>query len=99
MLATGANGDPITDPDPDAVEGIAVIATDSGNGFWQFSIDGGQTWADFAPSPFPVSLNLGGDEGFEYQMEITEFCPSVGELVGYKVIYEGQEIVVGDCPP
>jgi hypothetical protein len=44
-------------------------------------------------------MNLGGDEGFEYQMEITEFCPSVGQLVGYKVIYEGQEIVVGDCPP
>ena len=34
----------------------------------------------------------------EYQMVITKFCPSVGQLTGYRVAYNGQEEVYGICP-
>ncbi|HBJ36065.1 MAG TPA: hypothetical protein DDZ51_15225, partial [Planctomycetaceae bacterium] len=36
---------PISDPDgPASLQGIAITATDSGNGTWQYSIDGGSNW-------------------------------------------------------
>jgi len=44
LLATGAGGNPITDPDASAVEGIAITAADNSNGTWQFSLDSGTTW-------------------------------------------------------
>jgi len=37
----------ITDTDPGAVGGIAVVGVSSGNGKWQYSINGGTTWKDF----------------------------------------------------
>ncbi|MGE0434235.1 MAG: cadherin-like domain-containing protein, partial [Planctomycetota bacterium] len=40
-------GDPITDVDPDAQEGIAVVGVDDTNGTWQFSLDGGSSWTAF----------------------------------------------------
>jgi len=36
MLATGANGDPITDSDLGAVDGIAVVWADNANGVRRF---------------------------------------------------------------
>jgi len=36
--------------------------------------------------------------GYQHQMQITQFCPSVGTLTGYKVDYNGQEVTVGTCP-
>lgn len=36
--------------------------------------------------------------GYVYQLEITQFCPTIGNLVGYKVIYEGNELSFGNCP-
>jgi hypothetical protein len=41
--------------------------------------------------------------GYQYQMEITQFCPRIGQLTGYKVKvysppYNGQEVTVGICP-
>ncbi len=40
---------PISDPDANSLEGIAVIGVDAGNGSWQFSIDAGTTWLEFGP--------------------------------------------------
>jgi hypothetical protein len=48
ILASGSNASLISDPDPDAQPGIAVIAVDEANGLWQYSTDGGGTWTDFA---------------------------------------------------
>ncbi len=46
MLATGANGDPITDVDNGALDGIAIIATTGLNAAgWQFSMDGGASYS------------------------------------------------------
>ena len=47
VIASGAGGDPITDPDPGAVEGIAVIGVDDANGAWQYSTNGGGSWTNF----------------------------------------------------
>nr|WP_161501651.1 DUF4347 domain-containing protein [Rhodopirellula sp. SM50] len=45
-IIASAGGDRITDVNFGPVEGIAVTATDNGNGAWQYSIDGGSTWSD-----------------------------------------------------
>ena len=34
----------VTDVDSGALQGIAITATDAGNGTWQYSTDGGTTW-------------------------------------------------------
>ncbi|HMP71799.1 MAG TPA: FG-GAP-like repeat-containing protein [Kiritimatiellia bacterium] len=47
ILATGAGGDPIFDPDPGAVDGIAVFEPDNNGGAWEYSINGGVTWTGF----------------------------------------------------
>ncbi|MGH1361900.1 MAG: DUF4347 domain-containing protein, partial [Burkholderiaceae bacterium] len=38
-------GDPITDPDAGAVEGIAITARNNGRGIWEYSTDGGAGWS------------------------------------------------------
>ncbi|MDM8523903.1 Ig-like domain-containing protein [Desulfococcaceae bacterium HSG8] len=47
IIASGAADDPITDPDTDAEEGIAVIMTDSSNGIWQHDHDRDGIFTDF----------------------------------------------------
>ncbi len=44
-IIASAGGDPITDPDPDAEEGIAVTGVNDSNGRWQYTT--GTTWLDF----------------------------------------------------
>ncbi|MBD2682122.1 MULTISPECIES: DUF4347 domain-containing protein [Nostoc] len=56
ILAIGAGGDPITDPDAGAVEGIAVIGVDNTNGTWQYSIDDGANWINFTVSGTSATL-------------------------------------------
>lgn len=46
-LIASAGGDRITDPDPRALEGIAVVAANNRNGRWEFSLDNGRTWRRF----------------------------------------------------
>lgn len=47
LLALSAGGSPISDADPDAVRGIAVIGCDNAGGRWEFSLDNGTTWTAF----------------------------------------------------
>ncbi|WP_251955889.1 DUF4347 domain-containing protein [Nostoc commune] len=56
ILATGAGGNPISDADAGAVEGIAVIGVDNTNGKWQYSTNGGNNWIDFAVSNTSATL-------------------------------------------
>jgi len=56
ILARGADGNPITDPDIGAVEGIAVIGVDNTNGTWQYSINDGGNWINFAVSDTSATL-------------------------------------------
>lgn len=53
-IILSAGGDRITDVDPGALEGLAVIAVDNTNGTWQFTIDSGTNWTPFGS---PDSLN------------------------------------------
>ena len=46
-IIASAGGDPITDVDSGAVEGIAVTSVDNTNGTWQYSTNGGSTWTNF----------------------------------------------------
>ena len=56
-------GDPITDPDDNAVEGIAVIINgENAVGTWQYSIDGGTTWQDVGVVSNDSALLLGADD-------------------------------------
>ncbi|CAN5827646.1 hypothetical protein BH11PSE8_BH11PSE8_11700 [soil metagenome] len=41
-------GTSVGDVDSGAVQGIAITGSSSGNGIWQYSIDGGGSWADIA---------------------------------------------------
>ena len=43
-ILASAGGDRVTDVDSGAVEGIAITATASGNGTWEYSTDGGSNW-------------------------------------------------------
>ncbi len=47
LLASGAEGNPIYDPDPGAQQGIAVTNVDNTNGTWQYSTNGGSSWTPF----------------------------------------------------
>ncbi|MBL8830200.1 MAG: choice-of-anchor D domain-containing protein, partial [Planctomycetaceae bacterium] len=44
LLATGAGGDPVSDPDVLNSRGIAIVGADTSHGSWQFSVDGGINW-------------------------------------------------------
>lgn len=46
-LLSAAPGPPITDADPDALAGFAVVAADNTHGSWEYSIDSGATWTPF----------------------------------------------------
>jgi hypothetical protein len=50
----------ITDGDMDALRGIAVTAVDTGNGIWQYSLDGG-TWSTLANPSGGSALLLAAD--------------------------------------
>ncbi|MEH1938901.1 MAG: FG-GAP-like repeat-containing protein [Nostoc sp.] len=56
IISTGTGGNPITDVDTGAVEGIAVIGVDNTNGTWQYSTDGGINWINFAVSQTSATL-------------------------------------------
>ena len=48
ILASGASGDPITDPDIGALDGIAVVGINNDNGTWEFDTTGGTSFTAFA---------------------------------------------------
>ncbi len=43
-IIASAGGDRISDVDSGAVEGIAITGVQNGNGWWQFSTNGGSSW-------------------------------------------------------
>ena len=57
LIATA--GDPISDVDVGAVEGLAITAADNANGAWQYSTDGGASWFDVGPVSNSLARVLG----------------------------------------
>ena len=43
-IIASAGGDRITDVDAGAIEGIAITGLSSGNGTWEYSVNGGSNW-------------------------------------------------------
>ena len=43
-ILASAGTNPITDANSNDAEGIAITSLSSGNGTWQYSLDGGSTW-------------------------------------------------------
>ena len=56
-----ANGNPISDVDFAALQGIAISAADSSHGTWQFSTNNGSTWTMFGSLSIHGSLLLAAD--------------------------------------
>ncbi|HID23536.1 MAG TPA: tandem-95 repeat protein, partial [Planctomycetaceae bacterium] len=67
QLLNGSD-DPITDIDPGALEGIAVVGVDNRNGTWQYSVDSGATWRDLgaASESAAVLLAAGATERIRF---------------------------------
>jgi hypothetical protein len=49
-------GTAVTDPDTGAQQGVAVTGVDATNGNWQYSIDNGNSWISFTPTPTNARL-------------------------------------------
>ncbi len=56
-LVSALVGGWVSDPDSDAVGGIAVIGADDSHGTWQYSLDGGGAWSAFG-SPSAAGARL-----------------------------------------
>lgn len=50
-----------SDPDSNALRGIAVVSVANANGAWQYSIDGGFNWSNFGNSTTAVARLLAAD--------------------------------------
>jgi hypothetical protein len=74
LLRSGRPRGSITDPDPNADLGIAVVGMDNGNGSWQYSVDGGQTWQNFALNTSDANALLLGDN----PTSMVRFLPNAG---------------------
>jgi Ca2+-binding RTX toxin-like protein len=61
LIASGASGNPITDANTGAVEGIAITAIDTTNGSWQYTTDG-TTWSNFPTVSATNALLLAADD-------------------------------------
>ncbi|HEY5313852.1 MAG TPA: ELWxxDGT repeat protein, partial [Pirellulales bacterium] len=75
LLATGAGAQPIADPDPGALEGIAIVAVDNTHGAWQFSLNDGSTWNSVGSPSATQALLLASDNRTRIR-----FVPSTGEV-------------------
>ena len=72
-IIASAGGTPITDSDANAVEGIAVTATDAAHGAWQYSTDNGNTWNAFGSPSNSSARLLAADAGTRIR-----FVPNLG---------------------
>lgn len=61
IYARGAGGNPVTDPDPGALRGMAIFQVDNANGQWQYSTDSGTNWNDLTGITSANALVLSDD--------------------------------------
>ncbi len=67
IIARGAGGDPITDADTSAVEGIAIRSVLSpGSGTWQYSTNAGVSWANLGSVNDSSALLLRDNDRLRY---------------------------------
>jgi len=66
QLISSIIGSSITDVDNGAVQGIALVKLNSGNGNWQYSTDGGTTWNDVNNISNTNALLLGASDKLRF---------------------------------
>jgi uncharacterized repeat protein (TIGR01451 family) len=79
LLASGG-GDPITDIDPGALEGLAVTGVDDANGTWQYSINAGATWLPLGGVADTTAVLLDQDG-------LVRFVPDPGFFGAVEVVF------------
>jgi len=57
IIASAPPRDMITDADPNALEGLAIVAVNNSSGAWQYSANGGSSWTAFG-SPSASAARL-----------------------------------------
>lgn len=76
-LIASAGGDRITDPDPGALEGIAITAAVTTQGTWQYSIDNGGNWSALGAVSTAAARLLAADA-----LTRIRFIPTVANFNG-----------------
>lgn len=82
-LIASAGGNPITDADIGAREGIAVIAADTTEGAWSFSIDDGTTWTALG-EPTDASARLLRDSDLIRFEPALDFNGTLADLLTFR---------------
>ena len=84
-ILASAGGNRIADPDAGALRGIAVTATDSTNGTWQYSTNGGATWLNVGAVSNSSALLLAADANTRVRfVPATGFSGTVGTGVTFR---------------
>lgn len=76
-LIASAGGNRITDPDPGALEGIAITAAVTSQGTWQYSIDNGANWSGLGAVSTAAARLLAADSATRIR-----FIPTVANFNG-----------------
>jgi hypothetical protein len=91
-LVSDIVGTRITDTDPDAVEGIAVVGlTERIHGTWQYSVDAGSSWADLLEASDPAALVLAADD-------LVRFLPGLNYSGTPQLTFRGWDQTDGALP-
>lgn len=76
-LIAGAPAPPITDVDSSGPFGFAVVGTDSTNGTWEYSIDGGTSWTPFGNVAATAAALLNADARIRF-LPATDYFGEAG---------------------
>lgn len=83
-------GAAVTDPDPIALEGIAVTDVDNSNGDWEYSTNGGATWSAFGTPSETNARLLAADANTRVR-----FVPNAGYDGTSEITFRAWDQVIG----
>lgn len=84
ILDSGGSGR-IADEDPGSLGGIAIVQVDTAHGAWQYSLDGGASWADVG-SPSPATAMLLPADGLARVRFVPApgFCGTIEQAIVFR---------------
>ncbi|MDA1017248.1 MAG: thioredoxin domain-containing protein [Planctomycetota bacterium] len=83
ILASGASGDPISDLDDGALEGIAVVGVNNDNGTWEFDATGGTNFTAFAGPTLDGATLLAPEARVRFVPNSDFFTQGAGPFVDF----------------
>lgn len=84
ILASGVSGDPITDSNLGAVEGIAVIDVNNDNGVWQFDASGGTNFTNFVGVAPETATLLSADARIRFLANPNFIIDGTGPVIDFE---------------